>query len=155
VWDPDAPTRRHFQRLDYFAHDPRWRVDGHWEPAPDAHVLAIQEVTGRVCDESSPGTVVFSVDGHEQRLAALEDLETHDLFILFRDATAGKTTYGPGRFLHAAKPGPDGRLVIDFNYAYNPPCAFTPFATCPIPPRQNWLSLPIKAGEKRYRGGHH
>lgn len=154
VKDPEAPTRVHFLGLDYFPHDPKWRLTGRFEPAATPRKLRISDVTGAVNEEVSPGTLVFTVNGREHRLDALNDNETHDLFVIFRDRTAGKTTYGAGRFLHVDLPGADGRVVIDFNYAYNPPCAFTPFATCPIPPKQNWLPIPVAAGEKKYRGGH-
>lgn len=154
VKDPKAPTRLHFLGLDYFPHDPKWRIAGRFVPAAPPRKLRISDVTGAVNEEVSPGTLVFTVNGREHRLDALDDDETHDLFVIFRDRTAGKTTYGAGRFLHVDKPGADGRVVIDFNYAYNPPCAFTPFATCPIPPKQNWLPIPVAAGEKKYRGGH-
>ena len=154
VKDPEAPTRRHFLGLDYFPYDPHWQIEGRLEAAPAGHSLKITDVTGRVKDEPSPGTLVFQVEGQEYRLDALDDDETHDLWVVFRDATAAKTTYGGGRFLHVPKPGADHRVVIDFNYAYSPPCAFTPFATCPLPPRQNWLPLAVRAGEMKYRGGH-
>jgi hypothetical protein len=88
------------------------------------------------------------------RLDALEDREAGDLFLLFRDATSGKATYGSGRYLHTPLPDAAGNVVLDFNFAYNPPCAFTAFATCQLPPRQNWLPVKIRAGEKRYAGGH-
>ncbi len=154
VKDPEAPTRRHFVGLDYYPYDPHWRIEGRFEPAAAYHTLKVTDVTGRVKAEPSPGTIVFTVAGQEQRLDVLDDDETYDLWAVFRDQTAGKTTYGGGRFLHVALPGPDNRVVIDFNYAYSPPCAFTSFATCPLPPRQNWLRIPVPAGELKYRGGH-
>lgn len=154
VKDPEAPTHRHFLGLDYYPYNPNWRIEGRLEPAPPLRTLKITDVTGRVRGEPSPGTLVFTVGGQEHRLEALDDDETHDLWVVFRDATAAKTTYTGGRFLHVAKPGADHRVVLDFNYAYSPPCAFTLFATCPIPPRQNWLRFAVPAGEKEYRGGH-
>lgn len=154
VRDPKAPTRMNFRGLDYYDHDPRWRIEGRFEASAPGRTLAIDDVTGAVNQERSPGTIVFTLGGQEHRLEALSDEETHDLFILFRDATAGETTYGAGRFLHVALPGADSRVVIDFNHAYNPPCAFTGFATCPVPPRQNWLPFPVEAGELKYRGDH-
>ena len=97
--------------------------------------------------ENVAGTLAFEIEGRALRLDALEDLETRDLWVLFGDATSGRTTYGSGRFLHVPMPGPDGRTTIDFNRAYNPPCAFTRHATCPLPPRENWLPLAVNAGE--------
>jgi uncharacterized protein (DUF1684 family) len=84
----------------------------------------------------------------------LEDKDAKELWFIFADRTTSKETYGSGRFLYADMPK-DGKLVIDFNKAYNPPCAFTPYATCPLAPPENRLDLPVTAGEKKYRGGHH
>lgn len=100
----------------------------------------------------SPGILRFSINGEEQSLVALGAVE-RPLFLLFADATSGKETYGSGRFLAADTPDENGRTHIDFNRAYNPPCAFTPFATCPLPPADNRLAIPITAGEKKY-GNH-
>ena len=92
--------------------------------------------------------------GQELRLDALADAEAGDLFLIFRDATSGKSTYGSGRYLHVPLPDAQGRVPLDFNFAYNPPCAFTGFATCQLPPRQNWLPVALPVGEKQYAGGH-
>jgi uncharacterized protein (DUF1684 family) len=80
---------------------------------------------------------------------------SNKLFVIFSDKTAGKETYGAGRYLYADPPGADGKVTVDFNKAHNPPCAFTKFATCPLPPRQNRLNIRIEAGEKRYVGAEH
>ena len=154
VRDPQAPTRLHFLGLDYWPYRPEWRIEGRLEKPARPKKILIGDVTGVSANELSPGAVVFHYQGQEHRLDALEDEETHDLFILFRDETSGESTYPGGRFVHAAMPKRDGKVVIDFNYAYNPPCAFTHYATCPIPPRQNTLHLAVEAGEKKYRGGH-
>jgi uncharacterized protein (DUF1684 family) len=95
----------------------------------------------------SPGAVVFKLNGDEYRMDALE--EEGKLFFVFGDLTNGKATYGAGRFLYAEAPK-DGKAVLDFNQAVNPPCVFTPFATCPLPPRQNRLKTAITAGELNY-----
>jgi hypothetical protein len=116
--------------------------------------VPVPTVLGTVDDELSPGAVVFEADGRYLRLDVLEGAEEHEVFVIFGDTTNGAETYGGGRFLYAnLEPG--GRLVLDFNKAYNPPCAFTPYATCPLPPRQNRLPLAIRAGEKKYGEGHH
>ena len=107
-----------------------------------------------VSDETSPGVLVFSLDGKEYRLEPILEQGEKDLFILIRDATSGQDTYGAARYLYAHPPGPDGKTIVDFNHAYNPPCAFTPYATCPLPPPQNRLPIRIEAGEKKYAGGH-
>ena len=150
VKDPQAATRVQFKGLEYFPYAPAWKIAGKLEPAGAEQKVTITDVTGSTTQQSSAGVVRFTLDGQPRTLEAVEDDESHDLWFIFRDGTSGSTTYSGGRFLHAAKPGPDGVVTLDFNFAYNPPCAFTPFATCPVPPRQNWLKVPIPAGEKRY-----
>ena len=96
----------------------------------------------------SPGALVFERDGQTWRLDAIEeDPGSPTLFVMFADGTTGRETYGAGRFLDVPRPV-DGRMSVDFNRAYNPPCAFNTFATCPLPPPQNWLPVPVEAGEK-------
>ena len=101
-------------------------------------------------EEPSPGYAEFQIKGRTLRLEPVA--EEDDLFFMFKDTTSGRTTYGAGRFLYADKPK-DGTVELDFNKAENPPCAFTAFATCPLPPKQNALPLAVEAGEKTY--GHH
>jgi uncharacterized protein (DUF1684 family) len=101
----------------------------------------------------SPGYVVFQLDGRELRLEPVIEEGENELFFIFRDQTAGKETYPAGRFLYADLPR-DGKVVLDFNKAYNPPCAFTPYATCPLPPKQNHLPVRIEAGELRANSAH-
>ena len=148
VKDPEAPARRNFHGIATYAADPRWRIEARWEPAPPGNSLVVPNVLGTVEKMAAPGTAIFTVDGKEYRLAAvLEEGETN-LFFVFGDATNRTETYGAGRFLYA-QPPKGGRVVLDFNRAYNPPCAFSPYATCPLPPKQNRLSIAITAGEKR------
>ena len=154
VRDPKAPTRVHFQGLEYFPERPDWVLSGRLVPAKPGTVLPVLNILGDIEEMPAAGPVVFEKDGREFRLDVALDTEEDDLFLLFKDATSGKETYPAGRFLHTAKPGRDGRVVLDFNRAYNPPCAFTSFATCPLPPRQNRLGARVEAGELRYRGGH-
>jgi uncharacterized protein (DUF1684 family) len=107
---------------------------------------------GTVSPLPSPGYVTFELDGRELRLdPVLEEPDAKELFYIFRDTTAGKDTYPAGRFLYSEMPK-DGQVVLDFNKAYSPPCAFTSFATCPLPPRQNRLDVRIEAGEKKPAG---
>jgi len=95
-----------------------------------------------------PGKIFFEFKGKEYELTPfIGDEETGELFIIFKDATSGKTTYGAGRFL-STEPPKDGKVVLNFNRAYTPPCGFTPYATCPLPPADNWLTLTIEAGER-------
>ena len=112
--------------------------------------MPVVNVLGDLVDFECPGQLVFEIGGATYRLDAAYETDEHkDLFVIFRDATSRDRTYPAGRYLHAPLPV-DGVVDLDFNRAYNPPCAFTAFATCPIPPRQNWLRLPIEAGELAY-----
>lgn len=104
---------------------------------------------------TSPGALVFEINGWVYRLDPLLEKGSKQLFIIFADKTSGKETYGAGRYLYADPPGADGNVVVDFNKAHNPPCAFTKFATCPLPPRQNRLAIRVEAGEKKNTGSGH
>ena len=148
AWDREVAARREFGGIPRFAVDPRWRFDSRFEPT-SGRTIAVPDVLGEVAQEPSPGRVAFSVDGVECELDALEGGESGELFLVFADATNGAETYAGGRFLYTDPP--DGRgVVVDFNRAYNPPCVFSPFATCPLPPAENRLPLRIEAGEKAY-----
>jgi uncharacterized protein (DUF1684 family) len=104
---------------------------------------------------ANPGAVVFERDGKTYRIEAVDEGDGQ-LFLIFADRTNGKETYGAGRFLYAAPPAPGSdRVIVDFNQSYNPPCVFTPYATCPLPPPENRLDLAVRAGEKKYRGAVH
>lgn len=153
VRDPASPARQAFHGIECFAYDPAWRLTARFEPYPMPRQVRLDDVTGGTQIEVSPGVVVFETTGQTHRLEVLEDDEEGDFFILFRDTTAGKTTYGSGRFLHVPHPDAAARVTMDFNFAYNPPCAYTAYATCPLPPRQNRLPLAIPAGE-RFTGEH-
>lgn len=148
VKDPDAPKRRDFHGIPTYPADPRWRIEAKWEPAPPGNSIPVPNVLGTVDKMPAPGTAVFNVDGTEFRLTPVLEEGESNLFFVFADATNRTETYGAGRFLYA-QPPKEGRVVLDFNRAYNPPCAFSPYATCPLPPKQNRLSIPIAAGEKR------
>jgi uncharacterized protein (DUF1684 family) len=153
VKDAESPTRTHFQGLEYFPVDPKWRVEARFKMYHPPKKIPITDVTGMTSDSISPGSLTFEIDGQEYSLdPILEEGET-DYFIIFRDKTSADTTYPAGRYLYAAPPK-DGKVIIDFNKAYNPPCAFTNFATCPLPPLQNRLPIRVEAGEKKYAGGH-
>jgi uncharacterized protein (DUF1684 family) len=150
VKDSANPARKSFGGIVSFPVSTAWRVAARFEPHPTGRTIPIPNVLGNVTREPSPGAVVFSIGGREYRLDAVEEQGEEELFLIFGDRTNGETTYGAGRFLYAPRPGKDGRTVVDFNKAYNPPCAFTPFATCPLPPPQNRLPIGIEAGEKDY-----
>jgi uncharacterized protein (DUF1684 family) len=104
--------------------------------------------------EPSPGALVVEREGAEHRLDVTGKPGDAQYFLVFGDATNGHETYGGGRFVYVDAPGEDGRTVIDFNRAYNPPCVFTPYATCPLPPPQNRLPFGVEAGEKTWGEGH-
>ena len=155
VKDAQAQTRTQFAGLDYFPTEPKWRVEARFEPYNPPKKIPIIDVTGMTSENISPGALVFTVDGKEYRIDPVIEEGSDELFLIFKDETSRDDTYQAGRYLYAAKPGADGKTVIDFNKAYNPPCTFTPYATCPLPPPQNRLPIRVEAGEKRYHGGDH
>lgn len=147
--DSEAPTRLGFLGLDYFEFDPAWRIVAEWEAHPDGRTIPIADVLGELREQPNPGRALFQVEG---RPFALEALAADDqLFFIFADRTSGRSTYGLGRFLYTDLPE-SGRVVLDFNRAYNPPCAFSAYTTCPLPPPENRLNWRVEAGELRYRG---
>jgi len=150
--DAASPARTAFSGIARYPVQPAWKVEAWLEKPALPRQMAITNVLGQTSQEPSPGTLVFLIDGKEHRLDVLE--EGDELFVIFADKTNGAETYGAGRYLYAPKPGPDGKTILDFNKAYNPHCAFTDFATCPLPPRQNFLSIAVPAGEKAYEQGH-
>jgi len=155
VRDRASRARQEFRGLDYFPVDPGWAITARFEPYDPPRHVPIVNVLGMEIDMQSPGAIVFDRDGRQWRLdALLEEPGADELFVMFADATSGHETYGGGRFLSASLPAA-GTVVVDFNKAYNPPCAFTSFATCPLPPQQNRLALRISAGELRYAGSGH
>lgn len=148
--DPEAKTRREFTGCKWFPIDEKWRVKARWTAFAKPTAIAITNILGMTDQEPSPGFAEFSINGHPLRLQPVTE-EDH-LFFMFKDPTSARDTYGAGRFLYADMPK-DGVVELDFNKAENPPCAFTAFATCPLPPKQNFLSVAIDAGEKKY-GAH-
>jgi uncharacterized protein (DUF1684 family) len=149
----DAPTRLHFAGLDYWPADAAWRVAGKFVPHPAGTTLQVANIIGGLDDAKNPGAVEFEHEGKTYRIEAIDEGEG-ELFLVFADRTNGHGSYGAGRFLYTAMPDAQGRVTLDFNQSYNPPCAFTSFATCPLPPAQNRLDLAITAGEKAYTGEH-
>lgn len=157
VRDLNNPHRREFRGLDYFPISEGWALQARFEPYVPQRQIKIINILGMEEEVASPGALVFTRDGHEWRLdAVLESPEDQELFIMFADATSGHETYGGGRFLYIPRPE-GGTAQLDFNKAFNPPCALNDFATCPLPPPQNHLKLRIDAGEKTYASGpaHH
>lgn len=157
----DAPARRNFAGLDFFPADEDWRVQARFVPHPAGRTLPIVNVLGEVSETPNPGYVVFEKEGREWQLEALGD-PAKSLNLMFQDQTTGKQTYGVGRYLRTDPVAADGTVTLDFNHAHNPPCAYTDFATCPLPPPANRLAqqdeqhkrvrLSVLAGEKKYAG---
>ena len=146
-----AKTLINFKGIDRFPIDVNWRIKASMV-APSQNLLMITNVLGQTTATKTAGKLIFVIQNKEYSLDVIDE-GGPKFFIVFADETAGKTTYGAGRFIEIDKPDALGNTEIDFNIAYNPPCAFTEFATCPLPPPQNRLKLSITAGEKNY-GNH-
>lgn len=153
--DSDNPPLKNFKGIDLFPIDSHWRIQARFEPYDSARTIAVPTVLGTINEEHSPGALVFEIKGKTYRLDPVVEPGEDQYFVIFADQTNGAETYGAGRFLLVNKPDKDGTTIIDFNMAYNPPCAFTPYATCPMPPDQNRLPVRITAGEKAYQGAGH
>lgn len=150
VRDSEAETRTRFAGIERFRVDDTWRIVANWVPLDPPYSLATGTVIGTIERYPAPGRAVFERDGKRFELyPVLEAPGDRQLFLIFTDATSGKETYGAARFLYADMPR-DGKIVLDFNKAYNPPCAFTPYATCPLAPPENRLDVRVTAGELKY-----
>ncbi len=159
----DAPERLHFKGLETFAPDEHWQVKAKFVAHPPGKTLAIANIIGDVNESPNPGYVEFERNGQTWKLEAQGD-PAKGLSFVFKDATSGKETYGIARFLKTGPVAADNTVIVDFNRAYNPPCAFTEYATCPLPPKENQFALKnaqgetvrlaVVAGEKKYTGGH-
>ena len=148
LWDPLNTRKLAFHGLRWYDVKPEYRVRGRLVPASSPSKVKIANVIGQVIDYESPGVVEFEILGRKLRLTPVYETAAKDeLFYIFKDATAARTTYGAGRFVYSELPDKDGRVVLDFNRAYSPPCAYTDFATCPLPPAENRLEVAIEAGE--------
>jgi len=143
-----AKTLLEFKGIERFPVAAKWRIKAKVIPQ-NQNPLMIMNVLGQNTAQKHGGQLVFDIEGITYRLDAIDEGGIR-LFVTFADATSGKTTYGSGRFIELDRPDANGFTYIDFNKAYNPPCAFTEFATCPLPPPQNRLSIAIPAGEKKY-----
>jgi uncharacterized protein len=148
--DPNAATRRDFRGSSWFPPDPAWRVTAKWVALAKPKKIPITNILGMTDEEDCPGYAEWTRGGKVFRLEPV--VEDNLLFFMFRDTTNAHTTYGAGRFLYADAPK-GGKVILDFNQAQNPPCAFTAYATCPLPPPQNRIAVAVTAGEKIY-GSH-
>ena len=155
VRDSRAVARTKFTGIESFPIDPAWRVEAIFDPYDPPRELAVPTVLGTVSTQTCPGALLFTVNGRRCRLDAITYPGDPRLFIVFADQTSGHESYGGGRFIYVDPPDAAGRTIVDFNKAHNPPCAFTPYATCPLPPPQNRLPIRITAGEKRDTAGRH
>ncbi|MCM2327519.1 MAG: DUF1684 domain-containing protein [Lysobacter sp.] len=145
--DNESEVRKGFQGRVWYDADPGYRVEAKYVPYPPGRKVTIINVLDEASDEPAPGYVEFELGGQTHRLDAVG--EDEGLFFVLRDATAGDTTYRPGRFLYVQKkPEPGKPFELDLNRIYNPPCAFSEFTTCPLPPKQNILKVRVEAGEK-------
>ena len=151
TWDTSAPALSTFDGIEHWPVDPAWRLRARHEPTPGA-TLAVPDVIGVVEEQATPGTVAFEVEDVAHRLQGLEGGPNGELWLVFADATNGVETYAGGRFLYTDAPASDGTVVVDFNRAYNPPCVFSPYATCPLPWPENRLPIRVEAGERQYEG---
>ena len=143
--DLDGEYVRNFKGITYFPLDPSWRIVAKFVPTKGKQ-LRITDITGRTFLEDSPGVLHFTKGGKKFTLEAGGTVD--EFFIVFGDLTNKKSTYGGGRFLYANAPDKDGNVILDFNKSLNPPCEFTPFATCPLPTKENKMNVEVEAGEK-------
>lgn len=150
--DSENPKIAALNAIDAYPIDPAWRVPARLEKFDEPQKIEIENILGMVEEEVSPGKLVFEIDGTSYSLEALDGDD--ELFVIFRDETSGEDTYSVGRYVYVDKPADGVNTWIDFNKAYNPPCAYTDYATCPLPPLQNHLPIAITAGEK-FHGEHH
>lgn len=151
--DTESETLKAFTGIDRFPVSEKWRIEGRFEPYDPPRLLRVPNVLGYEFEQICPGRVVFEVDGKTYSLEPTTAMHGR-LFFVFGDATSAGETYGGGRFLYTDAPSEDGTVILDFNKSYNPPCAFTPYATCPLPHTDNLLDVRIEAGELNY-GDHH
>ena len=149
IRDTMSPEILNFKGLNYFPLNPEWIIKASFELHEPPKTKIIQTVLDMTIEYPNPATLFFEYGGEQHSLEALDE-GGDEYFLIFSDETSAVETYGAGRYMYISKTPVDGFLTLDFNKCYNPPCAFTPFATCPIPPPENQLKLSIKAGEKDY-----
>ena len=153
--DVHSEIRKHFRGIESYPVQESYRVVARFEPYDPPKEIPILNEVGTTSISTCPGALVFTLNGKECRLDPLADsVEDESWFIIFADHTTGEETYGAGRFLYTGPPV-DGKVVVDFNKAYNPPCAFSPYTTCPLPPAQNHLDVAVRAGERKYADAAH
>jgi uncharacterized protein (DUF1684 family) len=151
--DLNSELVKNFKGIERFPINESWRITARFEAYNPAKEIDVPNLLGKISKEKCPGAIVFERDGKTYRIDAVDE-GGNELFLIVADETSGSEIYGGGRFMYVKKPDSTGTVVLDFNKAYNPPCVFTKYATCPLPPLQNYLKLKIEAGEKVYGEGH-
>jgi uncharacterized protein (DUF1684 family) len=149
VKDTNSEARRKFRGRRWFPGEAKYVIKARWTALKEPKKLEVPDIIGNTVEENSPGFASFEIEG--QTVSLYPTLEDGKLFFVFKDKTSGKETYGAARFLYA-DPAQNGEVILDFNRAVNPPCAFTAYATCPLPPPENRLTVAIKAGERTPEG---
>jgi len=150
IKDSQAKALLNFEGVSNYPIDESWRINGRFIRADEGASIEITNVLGQVSESPVYGTFEFDMDGKTHSLLGLGDETSEDLWFIFADRTSGHGTYGAGRFLYSDAMPENGRLTVDFNKAYNPPCAFNPYSTCPLPPQRNRMNLLVTAGEKDF-----
>ncbi len=149
VRDRNSHLRKAFTGMKWYPVNAAYRVEGTFEPFGQTKHFKVPNMLGDIDDMESPGHVRFTLSGKEHDMLAITE-DDESFWFIFRDLTSGDTTYPAARFLYTARPDAAGKVTLDFNRAENPPCAFNPYATCPLPPPENRLQVRVEAGEKIY-----
>jgi uncharacterized protein (DUF1684 family) len=150
IKDSQATALQNFEGVENYPVDGSWRINGRFIRAEEGTGIEIANVLGQISESPVFGTIEFELDDKTHSLMGLGTADSEDLWFIFADRTSGHGTYGAGRFLYSDGMPENGRLMLDFNKAYNPPCAFNPYSTCPLPPQRNRMNLLVTAGEKDF-----
>jgi uncharacterized protein (DUF1684 family) len=150
--DLESELVKNFSGIERFPVNDDWRIEADFEAYNPPKKIDVPNVLGHVDEELSPGAVVFTKDNQSYRIDAVDAGDK--LWLIFADGTSAEETYGGGRFLYTDKVDSTGKVIVDFNKAYNPPCVLTKFATCPLPPKENYITLRVTAGEKVWGENH-
>ena len=150
--DLNSPAVKNFPGIDTYPIDKSWKIEASYIKFPEPRKIMVPTIIGTVEEDIANGSLSFTKDGKSYSIVPI--VEEDSYFLIFADETNGEETYGAGRFLYTSLPDSNGKVILDFNKSYNPPCAFTKYATCPLPPKDNYLHLKVTAGEKKYAQGH-
>ena len=150
--DLESELVKNFNGIERFPVNEDWKISAEFEAYDPPRKISVPNVLGQIDEEPSPGAIVFTRDGQTYRIEAVDAGDR--LWFIFADGTSDEETYGGGRFLYTDKADSTGKVIVDFNKTYNPPCVLTKFATCPLPPKENYIKLRITAGEKMYGKNH-